>query len=515
MRPTRAVYSQDSDHLLVIYAVIAIAAAVVALIGIGLEIPKLAYVIPAAMQAAPAILSTLRFLVLKRNLDHWIAFGGCFIFFHLQLLSPPYWAEFDQQMANYSTLARALSTVGVHLFPVALIGVVHGFFSFWPSRQRWWPEQVGEPSYQRRLFIGFLVVFALSAIPQVLYGQVVVGAIRQIIYMRAGVTQTGEVYYSNFSGEGASASLINLQHFSTSLVLLSVLLWRSRYRQIVRALFPFSVIWTAANVLSGTRTQLLLFAVALVVIYLADPKRKISIRAAVLLPLGVFFLSQVAAQFRDIGIREISWDELKQNFGRLQGLETLHDQTRALDLFIEGYRSPWSTGFAPVDCLIGLVYRPIEFCLFVVPRSVFPWKPLDPTFVDLNRLVISSMSLNPDESYWGLTAGIIGRDTLRWGPLGGLVALFWLGFLVYTAERSYRGGQHCLDNRILAGAIAGSCMAMYRDLTPLWCLQMFPAVFTILYARGALPRMPNGLLLRTRSREHLLARELPHVRAQP
>lgn len=486
------IYARESEHLLMVYALIAVGASLMSVAGIAMGSASIAYMVPALMQAGPAVISSLRFLILKRNLSHWIAFGGCFLFFHLQLLSPQYWAVFEALMGKYSSLARYASTIGTHLFPVALIMGLQFFSTLWPDRHRWWPTQVVETAYQRRLFCGFVAVFVLAALPQMLYGQVVVGAFRQIVYLRAGVTQSGETYYSGAVGVGAAGSLINLQHCSTSLILLSMLLWHSRYRQIVRALFPLSVLWTAANVLSGTRTQLLLFAVAIIVIYGADPKRRISLRAAILVPVGVFVLSQLYSEVRSFGLREIDFDSLKQNFGNVQGLETLHDQTRALDFFIEGYRSPWSTGFAPADFLIGLVYRPIEFFLFVLPRSVFPWKPLDPTFEDLNRLVISSLSLNPDENFWGLTAGIIGRDTLRWGMFGGLVALFWMGFLIFTADRSYRSGPQCLDNRVLAGAIAGSCIAMYRDLTPLWCLQMFPAVFVILYARGGLRPVPFG-----------------------
>jgi hypothetical protein len=491
--PIHPLPARENESLVLVYALIGAGAALTAAIGISIDSMTIAYVLPALMQAVPAVMSSLCFLIQKRNLSHWVAFGGCFLFFHLQLLSPQYWSIFETQIRKYSTLARYASTIGIHLFPVALLLVMRVFDDLWPNRARWWSMQVTEPAYQRRLFIGFVVIFVLAAIPQVLYGQVVIGAIRQIVYLRAGVTQAGESYFTGFTGEGATGSLINLQHFSTSLVLLSVLLWRSRYRQIVRSLFPFSAIWTAANVLSGTRTQLLLFALAIIVIYGADPKRRISLRMAVLVPLGVFVLSQLYSEVRNFGLRDIDYDSLRQNFGNVQGLETLHDQTRALDFFIDGYRSPWSTGFPPADFLIGLVYRPIEFFLFVLPRSIFPWKPLDPTFEDLNRLVISSLGLNADENFWGLTAGILGRDTLRWGMFGGLVALFWMGFLLFAAERGYRNGPHCLDNRVLAGAIAGSCIAMYRDLTPLWCLQMFPAVFVILYARGALRTAPFGV----------------------
>jgi hypothetical protein len=477
----------DTDPF-VLYGVVAVIAAMLALVGIVLDVPFLAYGIPAALQAIPATHSTLGFLVYKRYLSHWIAFGGCFLFFHFQVLSPQYWADFTAQMDRYLVAAKVISVVGINLFPIGLVLVMKLLLRFGGSVSTQWPEQVFEPRYQQRLYKGFLAIFVLAAIPQVLYGQLVVGAVRQIVYMRAGATAAGESYYVRFSGEGVSSSLLNLQHFSTSLVILSLLLWNSRHRMVVRSLFPLSALWTTANLLGGTRTQLLLFAVALLVVFGADPKRRITISAAVLIPAGVFVLSQLASVFRATGLLEFNWAQFQQAFGRLQGLETMHDQTRAIHLFLEGYRSPWSLGFAPADFLFGLIYRPIEFFMFIIPRGLFPWKPVDPTFDDLNRMVITLMNLNPNEILWGLTAGIIGREMLRWGVFGGAVALFWFGFLLQGAERAYRSGPHCLDNRVLAGAIAGSCIAMYRDLTPLWCLQMFPAVFVILYARGVLPR---------------------------
>lgn len=472
---------------LALYAAVSVLAAAAALVGILTDIPLLAYLLPAALQSIPAVHSTLGFIVRKRFLANWVAFGGCFLFFHFQLLSPQYWVEFIPQMERYLELAKVVSVVGINLFPLGLVLTIRAMLALWRSMPVPWPEQVLEPSYQRRLYLGFLVIFGLAAIPQALYGQVVIGAIRQIVYMRVGETSVGETYYARTAGEGLGSSLLNLQHFSTSLILLSFLLWNSRHRAVVRLLFPLSALWTAANLLGGTRTQLLLFVVALLVIFGADPKRRISIRMAIILPVGVFVLVQLASVFRATGLLDFSWDRFQEGFGRLQGLETLHDQTRAIHLYLEGYQSPWSLGFAPADLLFGLIYRPIEFFMFIIPRGLFPWKPIDPTFDDLNRMVITFMNLNPNEILWGLTAGIIGREMLRWGVFGGFVALFWLGFLVQGAERAYRAGSHCLDSRVLAGAIAGSCIAMYRDLTPLWCLQMIPAVFVILYARGALP----------------------------
>ena len=481
-------FHRPPDDPALLYAVLSMAAAAFALLGILAGLPPVVYILPAILQAIPAVHSTLTLLVRKHHLAHWIAYGGCFLYFHLQLLSPQYWSDFSTQMDRYNTAAQIVSVVGINLFPLALLMTIRAFFLIKPLKQVWWPERIVEPAYHRRLFQGFLALFALSALPQVLYGQVVVGAIRQIVYMRAGATSDGESYYSGLGDGGVGSSLLNLQHFSTSLVLLSLLLWNSRHRFLVRLLFPLSALWTAANLLGGTRTQLLLFVVCLLVIFGADPRRRVTLRVAVLLPLGVFVAAQLASVFRATGLVDFSWQAFQEGFGRLQGLETMHDQTRAIFLFLEGYRSPWSLGFPLADLLLGLIYRPIEFFMFIVPRGLFPWKPVDPTFDDLNRMVITLMNLNPNEILWGLTAGVFGREMLRWGPLGGFVALFWLGFLLQAAERAYRSGSHCLDSRVLAGAVAGSCIAMYRDLTPLWCLQMFPAVFVILYARGALPR---------------------------
>jgi len=482
------------------YAACAMAAAIIALGGLLANEPLTAYLVPAILQAIPAVHATLNFIVRKRGLANWAAFGGSFLFFHFQLFSPVYWDQFVIEIAPYSISAKLVSVLGSNVLPVLLVASAKIFDRFGRASTVHWPRNIENPVYQKRLLIGFVVLFAVTAVPQVLYGRVVVGAILQIVYMRAGVTTSGEGYYQ--AGAEAAASLFNLQHFATSLLLLGLLLRKSRYWIFVRWVMPLAAIWAAANLLGGTRTQLLLFAAALFVIFAADPLRKIQTRYAIGLPILVLILSQFASVFRNEGIVGFNAASFREGVTRIQGLETIHDQTRAVEFFVEGYRSPWNVGFAPLDAMIGLVYRPIELAMFIMPRSIFPWKPVDPTFEDLNRLAMTAYGLNPDEVIWGITAGIIGRDMLRWGELGWIVPLFWLGFLLSVADRFYREGSICLDRRIMAGAIAGSCIAMYRDLSPLWCLQMFPALLIILWAQRALPRavaaMPKPMPRRVR-----------------
>lgn len=202
----------------------------------------------------------------------------------------------------------------------------------------------------------------------------------------------------------------------------------------------------------------------------------------------IFILAQIMTNYRDVGLKEINASEFVGKVTDIQGLETLHDQTRAFEMFLEGYHNPASFGIAPVDFVYGLIYRPIELLMYPLPRSFFPWKPVDPTLHDLNVWAITRMGVNPEEHEWGLTAGLLGRDALRWGMFGPFVALFWFSVLCWYAEREYARDRWSLNQRLVAGAFAGTAMAMFRDLSPLWCLQLIPAATIIMIARRPFSR---------------------------
>jgi hypothetical protein len=439
------------------------------------------YLGPAIINGFLACYTSWRFIKGNDGPANLLFYAGTFLFYHFQLLTPEYWADFSQAIVEYSPESRFMSALGTSLLPLACFGVARLLERRWPVNETAGTIRGDEAVVfnDRRVFVGFLALFALVSVPNVIFGGVVASSVNSILYMRGMDEGRSVIVISD-----QLASILNINHFACSLVTLTWVLYRTKYRRVALLLLPLSGIWALGSIFGmGTRTQVLQFGLALLVPLIGRTSLKIRLFTLVVFGATIFVTAQIMTYYRTVGLKEVQLDEFADAIGGIQGLETMHDQTRAIEMYVEGYVSPEATGVVPLDLVIGLVYRPIELLMFPLPRSFFPWKPVDPTVLDLSRWAISRMGVDPDRFSWGITGGLLGRDTLRWGALGALVPVFWFTVLCWFADREFRRDRRSMTQLIVSGAFAGTAISMYRDLSPLWCLQLLPAAMVLIHAR--------------------------------
>jgi hypothetical protein len=470
------------------YVIGPLLAACLASAGIMFDNMTLAYLVPAAINALLGVAAVWHFIWYKQRISFVILYTGTFLLFHFQLFSPAYWADFCAAISSYSVGAKLLGSVSANLLPIGGVWTMFLLDGLRPLKAmeiNRGPE--ARCQYNEKLLFRMLLgLFILVAVPNVFFGGVFRSSINAILYMRSTIAQDGGIAI-----DPLLASLLNINHFACSLVILCLALGRGKFRWSMFIMAFASAIWAIASVFAmGSRTQVIQFGLFFLVAFGTSPKMKPkNLVVPGLVCMLIILLGQVMTNYRDVGLKEVNTGELIGKITEIHGLETLHDQTRAFEMYLEGYHNPASFGITPIDFAYGLVYRPIELVMYPLPRSFFPWKPVDPTLHDLNVWAITRMGINPDVSgEWGLTAGLLGRDALRWGTFGPLVALFWFSVLCWYMEREYVRDRWAFNQRLVAGAFAGTAMAMFRDLSPLWCLQLLPAAVMIMIARVPVSR---------------------------
>lgn len=477
-----------------VYIIGSVLSALIGAMGMFLEMPAVYGIVPGLIGGVMAVVATVRFLRDKADLAGFVATTCGFVYYQAYQANPvmlPNFtislvpvAPFDRILGLFlGNLTTAMLLVSCRVVSLGLRGPLRRIVpaAAAVSRQR----------VDRPVFVGFIIIFAVVAVPNVLFGNVVVGALNNILYQRAAWSETSGLSGFTTFGGALGSSIGNIVLWSTSCFLLWTYLLRSRYRVWMLWVGPLVLLWTASVALSGSRTYLVTLAFGLVVYFLGSPQ--LGKKAYLYLGIGgavMIFLLQTAAFYRTEGLQAINLGDLGARIFEIQGNEGTSSQIDGIEFFRTQY---WEKGAAPNPALglvRGLLQRPIEGVLMPVPRSIFPWKPLDETATEFNlyfqnvRLGVAS-----DVAFLGASPGLMGRELIRYGIFGPLTVLFWLGLVLALADRLYRAAPKSDFHRIFATVLIAFLVAQMRDWVPVWFLPFLPAIVILgLIARRAARR---------------------------
>ena len=390
------------------YIMGSVIAAIIAAVGMMIDSPVLYGVIPGVIGGVLAAVAAIRFVRMKTDLAGTIAAVCGFVYYQMSQAYPVTLPIFSAYIATipiqdkiagivFSNLTTALLLVSFHAISGAFSGVIDAL--------------VLPPAATRRdrcdgtMFAGFIVIFGLVFLANALFGQVVLGSIKSIIYQRSA-GENGDMAYSIADG-AVGGSFANATLWAVSLFLLWLYLLRSRYRSVMMLLSPLVLIWAAGVALQGARTYLITLALALGVYTLGSPRTG---KMAGLYALGgatvLFFLLQVSTIFRDTGLQSFDVHELSGHALDLQGNEGASSNMDGIEYFRtellgRGVAPNFLTGFVR-----GIVERPIEGVLMIVPRSAFPWKPLDSSLSEFSLFYQNvRLGISSDEAWLGASPG--------------------------------------------------------------------------------------------------------------
>ena len=273
-------------------------------------------------------------------------------------------------------------------------------------------------------------------------------------------------------------SVANLIFWATSLYLLWIYLLGSRYRTLMLVLSPLVLLWTASVALQGSRTYLVALGFAMVVYVLGNPSygRRTFLFAAIGVPL-MFVLLQVSSFYRNEGLQSIDIRDFARRAFEIRGNEGTPSQMDGLEYFHTELLAKDAAPNPLTGFVRGMVERPIEGILMPVPRSLFPWKPLDDTareytlFYQNVRLGVPSA-----ETFLGASPGLMGRELIRYGILGPVTGLFWLGLVLALADKLYATAPASAFHRIFAAVLIAFFGAQMRDWVPMWFLPFLPVM---------------------------------------
>ncbi len=462
-----------------LYIAGSIASALVAAGGILAHAPIVYGVIPGLIGGILAAVAAVQFFWKKEDLAGFVATVCGFVFYQAYqanpLTLPDFTAYIDvipeqDQVAGIllSNLTAAMLLIAYHIVS----------FLFGSTVDRWLPR----PSAVTRIradgavLVWFILLFVAVALPNVFFGKVVVGPFQSILNQRSAWGDTSLGGYAVFGG-AVGGSFVNVTLWATSLFLLWMYLLGSRFRLLMWILAPLVLLWTAAVSLQGTRTYVVILAVAVGVYVFGSPRvgRRAFFHMLWTVPLLVLII-QVSAAFRTAGLAGFNGSELAAHALELRGNEGASSQMDGIEYF---RTELLDRGIAPnpvVGLLKGTVMRPIEGALMVVPRSVFPWKADDQTAVEYNLFFQNvRLGVQSNTAFLGASPGLIGRELIRYGLLGPLTMLFWMGLVLMVANRLYRADPGSPFHRICAAALASFFIAQSRDFVPVWFIPLLPA----------------------------------------
>jgi hypothetical protein len=480
------------------YIVGSLVAAIIALAGILSESPMLYGTVPGIIGGAMAIFATVRFLKEKKDLPGFIATICGFIYYQEFQANPVTQPDFvtslqsipiqDQAIGIFlSNLVPAILLISLHLIANSLHGAI----------RRWVPDpaRVRRADVDRQVMTGFWVVFIVVAVPNVLFGKVVVGAIDNILYQR--MTWADAENYSGFNvwGGALGNSIANMGLWATSLLFLWMYLLRSRYRRWMLVLSPLVLLWTASVGLQGSRTYLVVMGIAVFVYFLGSPRIGMkSIGYAMLVIPVLFLLVQISTHFRGSGLQSVNLPELSAHLLEIRGNEGASSQIDGIQYFRTELLEKGLAANPVIGFFRGMVERPYEGLLMPVPRSLFPWKTVDESGKQFNLFYQNvRLGVPSDESFLGASPGLIGRELIKYGILGPLTLCFWLGLLLGLADQLYAIGAASDFHRIFATLLIAFVVAQARDFAPVWFIPFLPAsVIFGLIARQAHRKRPAG-----------------------
>jgi len=186
-----------------IYIAGSLLAAVIASIGIWNESPALYGILPGLIGGTMAVVAAARFFRRKEDLAGLIATFCGFVYYQAYQANPVILPDFagylipipkqDQLVGiALANLTTAMLLIATHAVSAVLGGPIDAFV---PA-----PAAASRERVDGVAAIGFWVVFTMVAIPNVLFGKVVVGAFQNIVYQR--LSWTGDPEFSGFQSFG-------------------------------------------------------------------------------------------------------------------------------------------------------------------------------------------------------------------------------------------------------------------------------------------------------------------------
>jgi hypothetical protein len=463
-----------------LYIAGSVIAGLVAVFGIAADSPVVYGIVPGIIGGAMVIIAGVRFFRDRTDLVGFVSTGLGFVYYQAYQANPVMLPVFT---ASLFSVPKEDQTIGILLSNLTaallLVGyrVMSGVFrgpigTFVPPA-----DPLMRAKYDGPIMAGFCITFAFVAIPNVLFGRVVMGSIDSILYQRLSWSGTDE--YSGYAvfGGAVGGSAVNLGLWTSSLFLFWMYLLRSRFRVVMLVLSPLVVLWTAGVAMQGSRTYLMAAAVSVAVYAMADPRygRKAFYLAIWGAPL-LLVLMQVSTLFRGTGLVGANTEELSSHFLEIEGNEGVANQIDGVEYF---RTELLGRGVAPnpfVGAVKGILMRPVEGLLMPVPRTLFPWKPEDQSVKEFTLFYQNvRLGVESDETFMGASPGLFGQELIEFGILGPLTLLFWMGLLLALAERLFSTDCTSDFHRIFAAMLMAFVAAQARGYSSLWFLPFIPA----------------------------------------
>jgi hypothetical protein len=463
------------------YILGSVIAALLAGIGIWFEMPVLYGIIPGIIGGIMAFVAAVRFFRGKADLAGFIATFCGFVYYQAYQANPVMLPEFTGYMIAIPKQDQLVGIVLANLTTAMLLFSSVAMSGLMGFAVRAFVPAPGATSHERidsGASLAFWTLFTIVAVPNVLFGKIVVGALKNIIYQR--LTWTGDADYSGFEvwGGPVGSSVANLALWAMSLFFLWLYLLRSRHRYLMILVSPLVLLWTASVAMQGSRTYLVTLAVAIGVYVLGNPK--LNARAsfhAIWAVLLLFALVQVAAFYRGEGLKAINLSDLASHSLEVSGNEGASSEMDGVEYFRTELLSRDAVPNPAVGFFRGIVERPIEGLMMPIPRSLFPWKPVDQSGVEYNLFFENvRLGVETSEIFLGASPGLIGRELIKYGIFGPITLLFWMGLALALANQLYESEASSDFNRIFAAAILAFFVAQARDFSPVWFIPFLPAL---------------------------------------
>ncbi len=465
----------------VAYILGSVVAALVASVGIWTESPVLYGIIPGVIGGAMALTAAVRFFRGKTDLVGFVSTFCGFVYYQAYQANPVMLPEFTGYMIPIpkqdqivgialANLTAAILLLSCRTMAGAIGGAINAFV---PA-----PGTTSRESTDGKAAAAFWVLFAIVALPNVLFGQVVIGAFHNILYQR--LTWSGDADYSGFEvwGGAVGGSVANLALWATSLFFIWLYLLKSRFRILMIVVSPLVVLWTASVAMQGSRTYLVTIAIGIGVFLLGNPK--LSGRAsfhAIWAILLLFALVQAASLYRTEGLATLNLSDFASRALEVTGNEGASSEMDGVEYFRSELLARGTAPSPAVGFVRGIVERPIEGLTMPIPRPLFPWKPVDGSATEYNLYFENvRLGMNTSEVFLGASPGLIGRELIKYGLLGPLTLMFWMGLLLGLADRLYAIGASSDFNRIFAAALVAFCVAQARDFVGVWFIPFLPAL---------------------------------------
>lgn len=465
----------------VAYILGSVLAALIACVGMWIEVPVLYGIVPGVIGGIMAVVAAVRFFRGKVDLAGFIATFCGFVYYQAYQANPVMLPEFTGYLIPIPKqdqvvgIALANLTTAMLLVSCRVMSSLSGSWmgAFVPASSATTHEKTDGGAS-----LAFWILFAVVALPNVLFGKVVVGALHNIIYQR--LTWTGDADYSGFEvwGGPIGGSVANLALWATSLFLVWLYLLKSRHRILMLVVSPLVILWTASVAMQGSRTYLVTIAIAICVFVFGNPKlgRWASFNA-IWSFLLLFILVQVASFYRAEGLMAASLPDFASRALEVSGNEGASSEMDGIEYFRTELLSRGAAPNLAVGFFRGILERPFEGLTMPVPRPLFPWKPVDNSAEEYNLFYENvRLGVSTSEVFLGASPGLIGRELIKYGFLGPVTLLFWMGLILGLADQLYTNGADSDFHRIFAGALMAFFVAQARDFVGVWFIPFLPAL---------------------------------------